>query len=83
MFEEVTVVDNIAVLEDGQLQVRRAIRVLKDGVKIAEKFHREVLVPGQDLTGQDAKILAIADVVWTQAVIDAYVAATAAALAAI
>ena len=74
MFEEVAVVDRITVLEDGQLQVRKALRVLKDRVKIAEKFHREVVVPGQDVSGLDPRIVAIASAIWSAEVIAGYLA---------
>jgi len=66
MYSEETVVDKIEVLEDGQIQVRKAIRVLKDGVKISETYHRHVVVPGDDLSKEDAKVQAIAEVVHTK-----------------
>jgi urease accessory protein UreE len=62
--QEISVIDKIEVLEDGQIQVRRADKVLKDGVEIAKLYHRHVLAPGDDLTGQDAKVVAIATAVW-------------------
>ena len=67
-----TVVDKIEVLEQGQVQVRTATRVLEDGVALSSSFHRHVLAPGDDLSGQDAKVSAIATATWTPEVVTAY-----------
>jgi len=68
--EEVT--DKIEVLENGTIQVRCATRVLEDGVVLSSSFHRHVLHPGHDLTDQDPKVVAIANVTWTPEVVAAY-----------
>ena len=73
-----TIVDKIEVLEQGQVQVRTATRVLEDGVALSSSFHRHVLVPGDDLSGQDAKVSAIATATWTPEVVTAYEAMIAA-----
>jgi hypothetical protein len=70
--EEKTFVDKIEVLENGTIQVRTANQILKDGTEIASTFHRHVLSPGSDLTDQDPKVVAIANAVWTQEVIESY-----------
>lgn len=70
--EEVSVVDKIEVLLQGQIQVRRRDQVLRDGVEIAATYHRHVLSPGDDLTGQDPRVIAIAEATWTPEVIQAY-----------
>ena len=75
-----TIVDKIEVLEMGQVQVRTATRVLEDGTQLSSSFHRHVLAPGDDLSGQDAKVSAIATATWTDEVIAAYQAAQDAAL---
>lgn len=74
MYLEQSVIDKIEVLEDGQIQVRRADRVLKDGVKISETYHRHVIAPDQDITNEDARVKAVAEAVWTKEVKDAYIA---------
>ena len=71
-FSEETVISKIEILEDGQMQIRRSDRVLKDGVVIAETYHREVLKPGSNLEGKDARIVAAANAIWTPAVIQAF-----------
>ncbi len=67
-----TIVDKIEVLEKGQVQVRTATRVLEDGAVLSSSFHRHVLAPGDDLSGQDAKVSAIATATWTPEVVTAY-----------
>jgi K+-transporting ATPase c subunit len=76
-----TVVDKIEVLEMGQVQVRTATRVLEDGVQLSSSFHRHVIVPSimtdgswadTDISGEDARVQAIATTTWTSAVKTAY-----------
>jgi hypothetical protein len=69
---EVSVVDKIEVLLAGQIQVRTRNQVLKDGTEIAATYHRHVLSPGDDLTNEDPRVTAIAEVTWTPEVIAAY-----------
>ncbi len=59
-----TVVDKIEVLESNAVQVRSAVRVLEDGEVLSQSYHRHVLQPGDDLTDQDPKVVAIANAVW-------------------
>ena len=76
-----TVVDKIEVLEQGQVQVRTATRVLEDGTELSSSFHRHVVVPSTksgdtwgdtDISGEDARVQAIATATWTSAVKTAY-----------
>ena len=78
---KVTVVDKIEVLELGQLQVRKAIRVMEDGVELSSSFHRHVVEPSSktgdtwadtDISGEDARVQAVANATWTSAVKTAY-----------
>jgi urease accessory protein UreE len=78
--EEVSVVDKVEVLLNGNIQVRRRDQILKDGVEVAASFHRHVVSPGDDLTGQDPKVVAIAEATWTPEVIAAYQASVEAAI---
>jgi len=61
---EQSVIDKIEVLETGHIQVRTSNRVIKDGKIIAEEFHRTTLEPNSDLSGQDAKVAAVAAAAW-------------------
>jgi hypothetical protein len=67
-----TVVDKIEVLESNAIQVRSAIRVLEDGEVLSSAYHRHVLQPGDDLTNEDPKVVAIANAAWTPEAIAAY-----------
>ncbi len=66
------VVDKIETLENGTIQVRTATRINEDGTVLSSSFHRHCLTPGQDLTDQDPKVVAIANAVWTDEVVSAY-----------
>ena len=59
-----TVVDKIEVLESNSIQVRSAIRVLEDGEVISQSYHRHALTPGDDLTNEDPKVVAVANAAW-------------------
>jgi hypothetical protein len=78
MLEKVTSVDLIEVVENGSIQVRTKTAIKEDGVEISSKFHRHVVVPGADYSGEDAKVQAIAASIHTTEVIAAYQAFQAA-----
>jgi len=71
-------VDRIEVLEMGQVQVRTATVVAEDGVELSRSFHRHVLEPGDDTTGQDDRVVAVAAATWTADVVSAWAAIVAA-----
>jgi hypothetical protein len=77
--EKVTSVDLIEVIENGCIQVRTKTAIKEDGVEISSKFHRHVVVPGADVSGEDAKVQAIAASIHTADVVAAYQAAQEAA----
>jgi hypothetical protein len=76
--EKQTVADQIEVLESGVVQVRTATRIVEDGTVLSSSLHRHVVAPGDDYSGQDAKVQAICAAVHTAGVVAAYQAATAA-----
>jgi len=78
MLEKIEVVDLIEVIENGSIQVRTKTAIKEDGVEISSKFHRHVVVPGADVSAEDAKVKAICSAVHTAGVITAYKAAIAA-----
>jgi hypothetical protein len=77
--EKKTVTGQIEVGETGTIGLRTDTVVLDDGVELNRSFHRKVLAPGDDVSGEDAKVQAVANAVWTDEVVAAYVAAQAAA----
>ena len=75
------VVDKIEVLEMGQVQVRTATKIVEDGNELNRSFHRHVVEPSvknsdtwedTDISGEDAKVQAICNAVWTNEVKTAY-----------
>ena len=58
-----TAVDLIEVVGNN-IQVREATVIMDDDKEIAKTYHRHVLQPGDDLTGQDPKVVAVANAVW-------------------
>ncbi len=75
MLEKIVSVDLIEVVENGTLQVRTKTAIKEDGVEISSKFHRHVVVPGADYSGEDTKVQAICAATHTADVIAAYEAA--------
>ena len=69
---EKQIVDLVELVQTNQIQFRTATIIEKDGKEIARTFHRHVLSPGDDVSGQDPKVQAIANAVWTHEVIAAY-----------
>lgn len=72
MLEKLSVIDQIDVMRDGSLHVRRADLIMEDEVEIAKTYHRNVLNPGDDLSEQDERVSVVANVVWTPEVIKEY-----------
>ena len=77
MLEKVTAVDRIEVVENGCVQVRTKTAIMEDGKQISGNFHRHVVTPGDDYSGEDARVQAICAATHTADVISAYKAATA------
>jgi hypothetical protein len=76
-----TVVDKIEVLEMGEVQVRTATVIKEDDTEVNRTFHRHVLNPrtksgdtwgDTDISGEDARVQAIANATWTSDVKSAY-----------
>ena len=79
--EKVTSVDLIEVIENGCIQVRTKTAIKEDGVEISSKFHRHVVAPGDDYSGEADRVKAICAATHTPEVIAAYQAAQEAAKA--
>jgi hypothetical protein len=77
--EKQTVTGQIEVGETGTIGLRTDTVVLDDGVELSRTYHRKVLAPGDDVSGEDAKVQSVAGAVWTDEVVAAWVAAQAAA----
>jgi hypothetical protein len=72
---ETTVQDKIEIVsEHKMIQVRTATVIKRDDVEISRAFHRHVVAPNDDITGESTEVQAICAAVHTQAVKDAYAA---------
>jgi hypothetical protein len=71
-FEEKTIIDLISVTRINTIEVRHATVVLKDGEEISKTYHRHVVAPGDDLSTQDAKVVAVAQSIWTPEIVQQY-----------
>jgi hypothetical protein len=76
--EKVISVDLIEALENGTVQVRTKTAIKEDGVELSSKFHRHVVAPGDDYSGEDTRVQGICAALHTAEVIAAYKAAQAA-----
>jgi len=65
--------DKIEIVGDFKaIQCRRATIVSEDGVELSRSFHRHVLHPDDDISGEPAETQAICTAVWTDAVKSAW-----------
>jgi hypothetical protein len=69
---ETVSIDRVEVVNDWTIQVRQATVIEKDGVQVARSFHRWVLTPDSDISGQEQKVQDICNVAWTDEVKSAY-----------
>ena len=72
---EETVNDKIEVVNNGTftvVQVRTATIIREDGTDLSRSFHRHVVMPLDDITGEDADVQAICNAVFTQTCKDNY-----------
>lgn len=76
---ERTVEDKIEIVGEHKfIQVRTATIIERDGVEISRSFHRHVIAPDADVSGESAEVQAIAAAVHTAEVKAAYAAHLAA-----
>ncbi len=72
MLEKIQIVDRIEVLENGSVQVRTKTVIKEDGIEVISKFHRHIVAPGDDYSGEDARVQSLCAVTHTAEVIEAY-----------
>ena len=69
---ESTNIDQIEIVGDWNIQVRQATIIERDGQFVSRTFHRWVLTPDSDISGQEQKVQDIANAAWTPEVRQAY-----------
>ena len=72
MLEKKVVIDQIEITRNGHIQVRKATLILEDGKEIGKTYHRHTIAPDQDTSKEDPRVQAIANIIHTKEVIDAY-----------
>jgi len=73
MLTEHTEVDKIEVVGTHRhIQVRTATVIMRDGVEVSRAYHRHVVTPGADVTNEDEAVQAVAGVLHTPEVVEAY-----------
>jgi hypothetical protein len=70
---EATLQDKIEIVSEHKfIQVRTATVISRDGVEISRSFHRHVVTPSDDISGESAEVQAICAAVHTAEVKAAY-----------
>lgn len=78
---EETEQDKIEIIKPfNMLQIRTATIIKKDGVEISRSFHRHVVAPDADTSGESADVQALATQFHTDEIKTAYAAHLAASL---
>ena len=72
MLTERFVYDQITIMEEGQIQLRKARIISDDEVELNRIFHREVISPGDDVSLFPERVRDIAKVVWTDDVVSKF-----------
>ena len=69
---ERTEIDRVEVVQQWNIQVRQNTTIERDGQFVSNSFHRWVLTPDMDISGQEQKVQDIANAAWTPEVKAAY-----------
>lgn len=72
MLTERSTVSLVEVTPNGTIHVRLSNQIVDGETVKAESYHRYVLPPGSDLTGEPDQVVAIANAVWTPEVVASY-----------
>ena len=71
--EKVVEVDQIEVVGEYSIQVRQATKVMDDGKQIGGvSYHRHVVHPNSDWSGEDAKVKKVADALFDADCVEAH-----------
>ena len=74
MLEKITEIGEMNVGANSVISVRTDTVIQDDGSEISRSFHRHCLVPTDDVSGEDARVQAVANSLWTDEVKAAYTA---------
>ena len=74
MLEKITEIGEMNVGANSIISVRTDTVIKDDGNEISRSFHRHVIAPTDDVSGEDARFQAVANSLWTDEVKAAYTA---------
>ena len=74
MLEKITEIGEMNVGANSVISVRTDTVIQDDGNEISRSFHRHVIAPTDDISGEDARVQAVANSLWTDEVKAAYTA---------
>ena len=66
--EKITEIGEMNVGANSVISVRTDTVIKDDGSEISRSFHRHVLAPTDDISGEDARVQAVANSLWTDEV---------------
>jgi hypothetical protein len=69
---ERTEIDKIEIVGGWNIQVRKCTTIERDGEFVSNTFHRWVLNPDSDISGQEQKVQDICNAAWTPEIKAAY-----------
>ena len=72
--EKITEIGEMNVGANSVISVRTDTVIKDDGNEISRSFHRHVIAPTDDISGEDARVQAVANSLWTDEVVAAYTA---------
>jgi len=67
---ELTTLDMVSLVESGYIELRFVTTVFRDSEEIARTYDRRIIIPGQDISGEDPRVQAIAEATWTPSLIE-------------
>lgn len=77
--EKITEIGEMNVSANSVISVRTDTVIQDDGNEISRTYHRHVIAPTDDISGEDARVQAVANSLWTDEVKAAYTASLPAA----
>jgi hypothetical protein len=72
--EKITEIGEMNVGANSVISVRTDTVIKDDGNEISRTYHRHVIAPTDDISGEDARVQAVANSLWTDEVKAAYTA---------
>lgn len=66
--QKLTETGEMQVGANSVISVRTDTVIQDDGVEVSRSFHRHVIVPTDDISGEDARVQAVANSLWTDEV---------------